>query len=230
MKRETHKTLEPIAAEYLRTLRDHAYTKIRDFILSGHFAPDRRLRERQLARELGISTTPIKEALRRLELEGLIISVPRRGTFVCYARETAAEMALIRAALESVVARLAALKIGPQEIALLKGELTAMRLATRARDYEAVVDLNARFHDLIHAIADNAYLRKQLENLAVYDEINRRQALKTPGEIDAALAEHSGIVAALSAHDPELAESRMRQHIIRSSESRVEAITRKEAS
>lgn len=209
--------LQPIRADYLRSLSDHAYTKIRAAILSGGFVPGRRLRERQLADELGISTTPIKEALKRLEREGLIVTAPRRGTFVCYSPEKASEMALIRASLESVVVRLAAMKITDTEVALLDGHLAAMRLATRAGDYEVVVAANTRFHQLIDQIADNAYLRQLLETLQIYDALNRRQALKEPGEAEQGLAEHAAIFEALAARDPVLAESRMRAHILRSS-------------
>ncbi|HEV2678735.1 MAG TPA: GntR family transcriptional regulator [Aliidongia sp.] len=209
--------LQPIRADYLRSLSDHAYAKLRAAILSGAFAPGRRLRERQLADELGISTTPIKEALKRLEREGLTVTAPRRGTFVCYSPEKASEMALIRASLESVVVRLAAMKITDAEIALLDGHLGAMRLATRTGDYEAVVAANAQFHQLIDRIADNGYLRQLLETLEIYDALNRRQVLKEQGEAEQGLAEHAAIFQALAARDPELAEGRMRAHILRSS-------------
>jgi DNA-binding GntR family transcriptional regulator len=208
--------LEPIRADYLRSLSDHAHSRIRAAILSGAFTPGRRLRERQLAEELGISTTPIKEALKRLELEGLIVTAPRRGTFVRYAPETASEMALIRASLESVVVRLAAMKITDAEIGLLDGHLAAMRLATRDGDYEPVVESNAQFHQLIDRIADNAYLRQLLQTLKVYDELNRRQVLRSRDEAEQGLAEHAAIFAALATRDPELAERRMREHILRS--------------
>jgi len=210
--------LEPIRADYLRSLSDHAHAGIRAAILSGMFAPGRRLRERQLADELGISTTPIKEALKRLELEGLIATTPRRGTFVRYSPEKSSEMALIRASLESVVGRLAATKITDAEIGLLDAHLAAMRLATRAGDFEAVVASNAQFHQLIDRIADNAYLRQSLQTLKVYDELNRRQVLRSRGEAEQGLAEHTAIFAALAARDPERAETLMRQHILRSAE------------
>ncbi|GGF10363.1 GntR family transcriptional regulator [Aliidongia dinghuensis] len=217
MTEETSGGLEPIRAEQQLSLADHAYARIRAAILTGVFAPGRRLRERQLAEELAISTTPIKEALKRLEHEGLIVTAPRRGTFVSYSPEKSSEMALIRAALESVVVRLAAMKITDAEVAMLEAHLATMRLATEAADHEAVVASNAQFHALIDRIADNAYLRQLLETLKVYDELNRRRVLKAAGEAAQGLAEHAAILEALAARDPELAERRMREHILRSS-------------
>jgi DNA-binding GntR family transcriptional regulator len=208
--------LEPIPALYMRSLSEHAYGRIRAAILSGGYAPGRRLRERQLAGELGVSTTPIKEALKRLELEGLIVTAPRRGTFVRYSPETASEMALIRASLESAAARLAAMKITPAEAALLGDHLATMRLATRAEDHERVVESNAQFHQLICRIAGNAYLLQLLQTLKVYEELNRRRALRSHGEAELGLAEHAAILAALGARDPDLAERLMREHILRS--------------
>ena len=106
----------PIQPIYLANLRDHVHHNLRDAILAGRFRSGERLNERDLARELGVSTTPLKEALRQLEAEGLVRTEARRGVYVTFGPQQAEEMTLARAALESMIARLAAKRASPSDI------------------------------------------------------------------------------------------------------------------
>ena len=103
--------LDPVDPSLLKGLREHVHDALRRAIISGEIPSGALLNERQMAEQLGVSTTPLKEALRRLENEGLIVTEPRRGTRVTFDAAQAEEMALARAALESMIARMAATRI-----------------------------------------------------------------------------------------------------------------------
>src|SRR5258705_1510897 len=103
--------LKPVAPAYLKGLREHVHDVLRRAIIAGELPSGTILKERQMAAQLGVSTTPLKEALRRLEGEGLVATEPRRGIRVTFDAAQAEEMALARAALESMIARMAAARI-----------------------------------------------------------------------------------------------------------------------
>lgn len=101
----------------MKSLRELVVEKIREGIVSGYFKEGEHLKERDLSSMMGISTTPIKEAFRILENEGMLVTVPRKGTFVSeYASTSIEEILLLRASVESLCARLAALKMSDEEL------------------------------------------------------------------------------------------------------------------
>lgn len=198
-------------------LRNLAYRRIRDAILSGRFPCESRINERRLAAEMGISTTPVKDALRRLEAEGLTVTLPRRGTFVTSAvDEKHDELTLIRHALEGVAACLAASKIKPKQAVQLKAAIRMMGRLTRSGDVGALVTANEQFHHLLHDIAANRYLRRVLHVLRDPDRTVSRRVLSDPDERFRAFAEHDAIAEAVLSKDPERADLIMRDHIRRS--------------
>ena len=103
--------VEPVAPDLLRSLREHVHERLRRAIVAGRFRNGERLNERHLAEMLGVSTTPVKDAIRKLESEGLVRTEARRGVFVEFSARQALEMALGRAALESVMTHIAANRI-----------------------------------------------------------------------------------------------------------------------
>src|SRR3954471_17265773 len=135
----------PIQPIFLANLRDHVHHSLRDAIVAGKFADGERLRERELAREMGVSTTPLKEALRQLEAEGLVRTEARRGIYVTFGAKQAEEMSLARAALESMIARLAAKRASRDDIEDLRDLVCKMEDATVAGDVGRLIELNEAF-------------------------------------------------------------------------------------
>ncbi|MHA6731333.1 GntR family transcriptional regulator [Devosia sp. A369] len=210
--------LERLDPKLSVTLRDHVHKALRMAILSGRYAPQERLNERQLAEELGVSTTPLKEALRQLETEGLITTLPRRGVVVLYSRVWAEEMILARAALESMIAHLAARRIDKPAAAEMAATVASMRVASAAADADRLVELNEIFHEQIHIASQCTYLARLIERQRFYDEGTRRIIHADPEERARALAEHGRIADAIVAGDSEVAERVMRDHVVRSGE------------
>lgn len=208
----------PFAAEEILSLAERAYRRLRDAILGGALPAGSRVSERALGVSLGVSAQPVREALRRLEAEGMVVTSPRRGTVVAdFDARTLAEMNLIRMALEGSVAALAASKATKADLAELRGQLRAMRDATAAGDIVALADANEAFHRKLRAVAGNAFLTRALETLRAYGRVASLHALGSSAREPArALREHASLLAALRRRDPELAEARMRAHVRRS--------------
>jgi DNA-binding GntR family transcriptional regulator len=212
--------VERLAEEDTLSLAERAYRRLRDSIVQGALAAGSRISERSLAPALGISAQPVREALRRLEQDGMVVTLPRRGTVVAeFGPDRQAEMGRIRAALEGAAAALAAGRADDAALAALEAQLQAMRDATAAGRPELVSEANERFHALIHKATENVFLIRSLAALRAYDHFGRVRALgATPKELPRALREHAGILAALQARDPDAAETRMRAHVLRSLE------------
>jgi len=201
--------LDPLA---VTTLRDHVHRSLRQAILTGKLRAEDRVNERQLAEQLGVSTTPVKEALRQLEADGLVETLPRRGVVIRFDFAWAEEMILARAALESTVARLAAQRIEDDPITPI---LARMATASRHADPAELIALNETFHEAIYDIARGSYLRRLIDRQQFYDAGARRVIHSDPRERERALAEHTAIGQAIVARDPERAERAMRDHVMR---------------
>lgn len=213
--------LEPVDPAFLKGLREHVHETLRRAIIAGEIPSGTVLNERQVATELGVSTTPLKEALRRLEGEGLVITEPRRGVRVTFDARQAEEMALARAALEGMIARVAATRIGEQGAAHLRACVADMAAATTAGDTDRLIALNERFHDAIHDISGCRYLQRILVGQRVYVHTARALILGDPEERQRALAEHTAICEALIRADADAAERCMRDHVVRSASQHV---------
>ncbi|EHM01928.1 FCD domain protein [Acetobacteraceae bacterium AT-5844] len=207
----------PLAADDLRPLADLVYERLVGAIVDGVLMPGARLSERGLAAALGISAQPVREALRRLEGEGMVETRPRSGSVVATLdNDKLVEMGRIRAVLEGAAADLAARHATEDDLRRLEQRLTAMREATQLGDATALRLANEAFHSTLHAISDNPFLIRGLQALRAYDHIGRARVLATDDQPRLALSEHADILAAIMARDPEAAERRMRAHTLRS--------------
>lgn len=216
--------IEPVSPHLLRSLREHVHERLRRAIVAGKFRNGERLNERSLADMLGVSTTPVKDAIRMLESEGLVRTEARRGVFVEFSARQALEMALGRAALESVMTHIAANRIGAGEIAEMSRLIDEMAHATEHSALEDLVHLNEAYHGMIHRISGCAYLERRLDGQRMYDHAQRIALLAEPAERRQGYVEHKGIFEALADHDPARAEQRMRSHIVRSAKSHVRQV------
>jgi DNA-binding GntR family transcriptional regulator len=217
-------TIEPVAPHLLRSLREHVHERLRRAIVAGQFRNGERLNERHLAEMLGVSTTPVKDAIRKLESEGLVRTEARRGVFVEFSARQALEMALGRAALESVMAHIAANRIGDADIAEIARLIEEMAHATQHSALEDLVILNEAYHGAIHRISGCTYLERRLDGQRMYDHAQRIALLSEPSERGQGFEEHRSIFDALRTREPALAEQRMRAHIVRSAKAHVRQV------
>lgn len=216
MSQDAERVLEPLDPSLTVSLRDHVHRALRLAIISGRFPHQSRLNERQLAEDLGVSTTPLKEALRQLEVDGLVATLPRRGVVVLYGRAWAEEMILARAALESMIARMAARRIDRDAADAMDAAMVQMRDATAAAKPDELIAANEAFHDLVHKISDCHYLKRLIERQRFYDANTRRIIHENSEERALALSEHTAIGAAIIERDEDGAEHIMRSHVMRS--------------
>ena len=198
--------------EQHRPLRFLVVDELRERILSGEISPGVRLVEDHIAAELGVSRSPVREALRALETEGLVELSPRRGVFVAaVSQEDAVQIFEAREALESFAARLAARNATSDELLALQELLASTALALAEGNPEQITILNTEFHALICRIAGNQYIAELLTAISGRMEWIRRQ--NAMSRVPDWLHEHEAIVEAISAGDEELAAERAVSHI-----------------
>lgn len=214
-------SLKPIK---LKNLRDHVHDDLREAIISGRLKSGDKLNERQLALDLGISTSPLKEALRQLEGEGLVRTESRRGTFVCFNSRQAEEMTLARAALESIIARQAAKHGSEDAFRFLRSVIEEMRLAVESVDVDALIELNEKFHDGIHEASGCEYLRRLQNAQRMYDHAARVTVLSREDVRRQSFEEHEAIMSAIAARNEDLAERLMREHIVKAGNTHIELV------
>ncbi|HTU02149.1 MAG TPA: GntR family transcriptional regulator [Candidatus Sulfotelmatobacter sp.] len=194
------------------SLRERIAERLREAILAGDLAAKARLKEPELARGLGVSRTPLREAIRQLEAEGLLTTVPRVGTFVSevHARD-AEETYAIRAVLEGLAARQAAENPDPSKAERLRDILS--ELARKTHDAQMYREAAGRFHELIFALSGNR--RLQALNQSLNYQVNRLRALSlsAPRRPSVSLREHRQIAAAIVRGQGTDAERLTRAHV-----------------
>jgi DNA-binding GntR family transcriptional regulator len=197
-----------------------AYELLLEAIESGGLASGTRLRETELAARFAISRTPIREALKRLETQGLVVHEPHHGAVVAtldYGQTT--ELYLMREVLEGTAARLAAVHATAAEIDILKD------MVARDRNFldqpQELARTNRLFHHQIRNAARNRYIVSMLENLRLSLALLRGTTLSTEGRSAQALDEHEEIVKYIAARDPDGAEHAARLHIRSAFRSRI---------
>jgi DNA-binding GntR family transcriptional regulator len=211
--------LAPIDLSASLSLRELAYVRLKEAILEGRIEAGLRVNERTLAKTLGVSTTPIKDALRRLEQDGLVVTLPRRGTYVSTIDpEVTHEQVLLRAALEGTAARLAAERIEPGEATAFQNLLDQMEMLTKGAKGMLLVDINEAFHREIHRLSRSQRIARMLNSLQVHNRATRNRILQQPDEMTRALDEHRRIAHTIMAKNGDAAELAMRQHVLRSAD------------
>ncbi len=199
--------------EYL-PLRDVVFNTLRDAILTGKLVPGERLMENQLADKLGVSRTPVREALRMLELENLVELVPRKGAQVLDMSEKDIINVLeVRSALEGLAISLACKKISKEELQQLKNMEVDFERAVADNDVEHFVDIDEDFHDLIFAATGNDKLIQIYKNLRIQLYRYRMAQAKNDTSMPTIVAHHRGIIRAIENHDAEEGAAVAQGHI-----------------
>ena len=195
-------------------LRDVVFNTLREAILKGELKPGERLMELQLASKLGVSRTPIREAIRMLEQEGLAVTVPRRGAEVARMTEKDMEDVLqIRAALDELAVQLATEQITDEQFDVLEQARQNFENSLKSDDVKEIAQADVAFHDAIYNATGNAKLVSMLNNLREQMYRYRMEYLKEPGTHKLLLKEHEAIYSALKKHDKAEAGSAIRIHI-----------------
>ncbi|MER5457585.1 GntR family transcriptional regulator [Micromonospora sp. NPDC002389] len=197
---------------------EDAYEALRSAILNGSIGPRARLGEMELSRQFGVSRTPIREALRRLTAEGLVVFQPNRGARVAeWSLSDLQDIYEIRARLESYGAALAAKRIEPEVLDRLDGLCDQMEeLARRMgpQDLDRIATLNAELHNAVLKAAASPRLTSLLSAVVEVPLVVRAFRLYTPDALARSMAHHRDLVAALRARDAEWASSTMRAHVL----------------
>jgi len=204
-------------------LRDQLADIIRRMIMKGEMLPGEQISERQLSQRFETSTTPIKEALRILQAEGLVYSKPRVGTFVAEisAEESIYQLVAMRGALEGVAAGFAAQNCTQEEIAEMSSLLDQVEENLRTEgelQSKKIASLNARFHQVLRSGCRNSYLVNLITNMNSIDSTIRTlsfEVANAPREASVAYYEHRSILNAVAQKNSKLAEDLMNLHIRR---------------
>jgi DNA-binding GntR family transcriptional regulator len=200
------------------TFADRAYTALKGVILSLDIYEkpgDVRLDERQLASDLGISRTPVREAMAQLEREGFVRSVPRRGIYVV--RKTRAEVIeLITAwaALECMAARLITQNASDEEIATLRSMFAKFENGELHARLDEYSEVNIEFHQAIIRMSRNRVLIDLAENLFTHMRMIRRKTIGEEDRADRSIRDHMNIIKAIEARDTVRAEDLVRNHAL----------------
>jgi len=203
----------PLDLNNYRPLREIVFETLREAIIKGLLKPGERLTEIQIAEELGVSRTPVREAIRKLELEGFLVMVARKGAYVAdISVKDITDIFEVRAALEGLAAGLAAERITEEELEQLERALVQSSEATTG-DLDTVVQSDTSFHELIYRVSRNQRLQQIVIHLQEQIHRFRTVSLSQPGRTSVFIEEHRKIVEAISERNSELASLLAREHI-----------------
>ncbi len=205
--------ISPISAPV--SLEKFAYESIKSAIISFQLVPGQSLVESDLASKLGVSKTPVRDALLRLEREGFVKKIAYTGTYVSEINHKGiADIFMIRAHLESLAARLACNKLSEEDIFKAQNYINLMDEAIRKGEIKEASAQNKNFHDLIIARTESEWLSQILSNLD--DHLKRYRILSNyqSGRLEKSIQEHQQVLDAIVKNDPETAEKLMKHHLI----------------
>jgi len=195
-------------------LRDHIFEKLQQAIYSGKLKSGERLTEKKIAEELGVSRTPVLEALYRLASSGLIKIIPHRGFMISrWSAKEIKDVMEIRIALEMLALRLTIQRISPKEIDELKTLLIEMKEAVKKEDITRASQLNTLFHDKIIIASKNKELSQAIEPIKNKIYHFRIISISSPNRLKKSFEEHKKILDAIINKDSELAQELIAQHI-----------------
>ena len=205
--------LRPLAG-FSGSLGQRVYQTLRQAILSLDYRPGEILRKPEICEALGVSRSPVADAVARLQTEGLVDVVPQAGTFVArFSMEEIREGAFLREAIELAAIELVAEIITDDQLTLLRRNLTVQAALVTDGDIPGFYAMDAAMHELILSFTGFARLAQVSETAWAHVNRARQLILPVPGRIQATLAEHQAILAALEARDPVAARAAVRGHL-----------------
>ena len=197
-----------------KTLHEEIANNLRELIMSGELQEGDKIKEDELCSSMGISKTPLREALRVLSVEGLIRLVPNRGSFVSTPTfEEIREMFDVMSVLEGVCARAAAAKMGAKDLATLEKLHERLEENYRRKAQREYIRINNQYHAFIQELAGNRTLNQIVNGLRQKILLYRYQSLNLPERFAQSIQEHRDLLEAFRKKDPKKAETLMRRHL-----------------
>ena len=199
-----------------KPLGHYVFENLKQAIVRGNFSPGNRLVESRIAEAMGISRTPVREAIHKLEREGLIKKLPQGGFYVLnLSREEVEETFGIRSVLESYAARLAAIKHQKEELEPLEEKIEEFQYFLNRGEMGALLQINTEFHALLYAMSRSPRLIKMINDLQDQIYRFRRIILKMEMMAKTSNEDHRQMLRAMKKRDADRVESLVRQHILR---------------
>ncbi len=204
------------------SLRGRVFHKLREDILSGKYADHEELKEVAIGEELGVSRTPVREAFRQLELEGLIQIIPNKGAYVTGITEKdVKDIYMIRSLLEGLCARWTTEHITKEQLEEMEENVYLAKFHAEKGHLEQLAELDNRFHEIMYEACNSKMLEHQLRDFHEYVLRVRRRTLSSASRGPKSNEEHEQILEAIKAGDADLAEKLANQHIINAYENMV---------
>lgn len=199
--------------EYL-PLRDVVFNTLRQEILTGNLKPGERLMEIHLANKLGVSRTPIREAIRKLELEGLVIMIPRKGAEVAQISwKSLKDVLEVRSALDALAIELACERMEQNELELLYKACESFEDATKTKDTRQIAEADVAFHDIIVLSTENKRLIQLVNNLSEQMYRYRFEYIKDESQHEMLVQEHKEMYRCIQCKDKKAAADVVKKHI-----------------
>ena len=196
------------------SLGNKIFDILRDRILNDEYEHVQKLNELALANELKISRTPIREALKQLELEGLVESIPNKGVYVKgFSPRDIDDMFEIRLALEGLAIQLAIDRMDEVHLAKIKDVFELMEFYTAKKEQEKINDLNILYHETIYQATQSQYFEQLLKDVHYYVSVTSRHSITQPERLETALIEHRAILEAIIEGNKEKANETIQKHI-----------------
>ncbi len=197
------------------SLRGRVFNRIREDILSGKLKPNEELREVALGEELGVSRTPVREALRQLELEGLVRIIPNKGAYVSgISAKDVLDIYSIRARLEGLCARMAADAIKKEQMEQLDEIIFLSKYHEQHRHYEQLFTLDSKFHEILYEACGSEILEHLLKDFHHYVQRVRKTSLSEQQRAEKSTKEHEAIAQAIRDKNPDRADQLATLHVL----------------
>lgn len=197
------------------SMRRRVFEQIRDDILKGKYKEHEELREIALGKELGVSRTPVREALRQLELEGLVAIVPNKGAYVTgISHKDVEDIYCIRSMLEGLCARWAVENITDQQVEELDEVLMLSEYHLEKGDTDKVTELDSRFHKILYEASNSRILEHTLSDFHKYVKLARRISMEKESRAKESAKEHRKLLDAIRSRDADQAEKLANAHVM----------------
>ncbi|MBR5315708.1 MAG: GntR family transcriptional regulator [Firmicutes bacterium] len=195
-------------------LSTNLYTELQEDILTGKLKPNQKLTEKKICDEYKVSRTPVREALRQLEMDGLIENIPNRGAFVIgFSEQDVSDMYDLRKAYEIQAVKWAIERITEDELNELEETFEFMEFYTMKNDINKMLNINTAFHQIIYNATHNRMLKQMLSSYQVYLKYCNPSNYYAPNYLEEVLAEHKAIFEAFKARDVKAGELAMTVHM-----------------
>lgn len=197
------------------SLRGQVFQTIREDILKGRYQENDELREATLGKELGVSRTPVREALRQLELEGLVKIIPNKGAYVTgISEKDVHDIYIMRSMLEGLCARWAAEHITEEQLEEMDEIILLSEYHLKKGNFEQLTEFDSKFHEVLYTACNSRFLQQELSELHKFVQMSRRTSVENEERANKSLEEHKELLKALQGKDAVKAEEVANLHIL----------------